>query len=35
VDSMPNKDYFSRFIDFRESLTLTMLQSRLDTLYCA
>jgi hypothetical protein len=30
---MSNKDHFSSFIDFRESLTLAMLQSGLSTLY--
>jgi hypothetical protein len=33
VDIMSNKDDFSLFMDFRESLTLAMLQSGLNTLY--
>jgi hypothetical protein len=32
---MSNKDYFSLFMDFRESLTLAMQQSELNTLYYA
>jgi hypothetical protein len=32
VDSMSNKDYFSLFMNFRESLTLAMLRSGLNTL---
>jgi hypothetical protein len=33
---MSNKDYFSLFMDFRETPTLAMLQSVLNTLYkCA
>jgi hypothetical protein len=34
VESMSNQDYFSLFMDFRESVTLVMLQSGLNTL-CA
>jgi hypothetical protein len=30
---MMNKDYFSLFMDFRESLTLALLQSGLNTRY--
>jgi hypothetical protein len=30
---MSNEGYFSLFMDFRESLTLAMLQSGLNTLY--
>jgi hypothetical protein len=33
VESVSTKDYFSRCMDFRESLTLAMLQSGLNTLY--
>jgi hypothetical protein len=33
VESVPNKYYFSRFMDFRESLTLATLQSGLNTLH--
>jgi hypothetical protein len=33
VESTSNKDYLCRFMDFRESLTLAMLQSGLNTLY--
>jgi hypothetical protein len=32
MESMSNKDYFSRFMDFRESPTLAMLRSGLNTL---
>jgi hypothetical protein len=32
VESMSNKDYFSLLMDFRESLTLVILQSGLNTL---
>jgi hypothetical protein len=33
MESMLNKDYFSRFMYFRESLSLAMRQSGLNTLY--
>jgi hypothetical protein len=33
LESILYKDQFSRFMDFRESLTLAMLQSGLNTLY--